>query len=445
LRFFLLAVTTHVRRTIYAFNLFPPDNENDTEEERVGIIATRLYILFLCVGLLIFGFYAFLIERTKINIVSTPSLVEFEQLNQLHSSSLICSCSRFSMSHARIISLVPRYHQICSSDFLKECWLSYFNDVEVTNQPIDFTGFDFRIYGLLFFQLIRTYCRLGNDTVQNALRVFESTRLVTLNTLSRTEFDQEMNARVTQFQERTIASVGNLIKLIHSSIQTNHLMTDGWTSSRILSKYNNRTSKWLVNFTPRNFTNDSCSCALSSKCTLPVGFYPRSITNYSRVNTTVPGLVLGCYLIDSVFSSTLECLFERQCMKLLTDMYFFDVVDLVRPLNNCVLNIQPLRHENSRFFPNTTMQSIVEQLFIENWTTSINFEKFYEYCAPKTCTYPTRRRFDTVYMTTKMFGFYGGLSVVLEFVLPLLVKYIRKRWGKRASIHHSTTGIINRF
>ena len=121
-------------------------------------------------------------------------------------------------------------------------------------------------------------------------------------------------------------------------------------------------------------------------------------------------------------------------------MYYFGVVDLVRPLDKCAVNIKPLSDKNSRFTSNTTMEIIIAQLFVENWTTSIEFKAYYKRCAPKYCTYPTWRRFDRTYMIATMVGFYGSLSAILEIVLPLLVKYVRKRWQKQGLIHHTTTG-----
>jgi hypothetical protein len=121
-------------------------------------------------------------------------------------------------------------------------------------------------------------------------------------------------------------------------------------------------------------------------------------------------------------------------------MYDFDVVGLVRPLDNRIANTQPLRHENSRFPPNITMELIASQLFIENWTTSSNFTAYYARCAPTHCTYSIRRRFDMAYMIAMMLGFYGGLSVILEIILPPIVKSIRQRSHKRDPISSSTAG-----
>jgi hypothetical protein len=135
-KLFYLAVTKHVHRTIYTFNIFSSHNKNDPEEERVGIIATRLYILLLLIGLLILGFYTSLVKHPQSHTVSFPSLAKFENLKNLHLSNLICPCSRLSMSYGRIISIAPRYHQICSSEFVEDYCLSYFDRIELKEDSI---------------------------------------------------------------------------------------------------------------------------------------------------------------------------------------------------------------------------------------------------------------------------------------------------------------------
>jgi hypothetical protein len=44
------------------------------------------------------------------------------------------------------------------------------------------------------------------------------------------------------------------------------------------------------------------------------------------------------------------------------------------------------------------------------------------------------------YMIAMMLGFYGGLSVILEIVLPPIVKCIKQRWHKRDSVNSTTAG-----
>ncbi|CAF1354313.1 unnamed protein product [Rotaria sordida] len=424
------AVTVHVRRTIHNFNLFPSNNKEDPEEERIGIIATRFYIILIIIGLIILGFYTSLLKHSQTLTVKKPSLSKFEELHSMYASTLNCPCSRFSMSHSRIMSLRPRYHSICSSEFIEDYWLAYFADVEKDVHAVELVSSDFRVIGQAFFELMRTLCKTSHETIENALKVFGSNRLVTMYVLSRTQFNIETMTRLKRFEQQTISSLLNLIQLICSSIKTNQIVEGMFTNAGPKSKYDNETSKWSFYYGPRNYYTNSCSCAVSDECSRPVGFHFQNSTSVDTPNITIPGLFFGCYAIDFVLLSTLECLYEKNCVKLLVDNYYFDVVGLFKPLNSRAVQIQPLPHGNSRFYPNTTINEIVSEAFVEDWINSTNYTSYYERCAPSQCTYTIQKRLN-IDMLAKLLGYYGGLSVILEIILPALVRIVLQQRSKR--------------
>jgi hypothetical protein len=430
--YFLVVVISNVHQTIHNFNLFPSNNKNDIEAERIGIISTRLYIFLILIGLLILGFYTSLSEHNQTNIIPNPSLSTFEELNSKYSSTLDCPCSRFSMSYGRLMSLSPRYHSICSSEYFKHYWLySYFDRVETSIEKIHLLSTDFRRSGQPFLELIRILCKASNRIIENALITFKTNRLVTMNVLSSKQFHIETQTRLQLFQQQTTSSFVHLVQLIHSAIHTNQLAEGTWTNIRPFATFNNQTSKWSLGFVAQNLYTNSCSCTLSSECTRPVGFHFQTDRGYAEPNITVPGLVLGCYTIDSVLLSTLECFYDKKCVQLLIDNYDFDFVGLLQPLDSRTVQIKPLSNDNSRFSPKTTIDEIFSQLFVEDWINSTNYTSYYTRCQPSQCSYPVRKRFDMAYMLTIMLGFYGGLSAILDIILPPVVKLIIQRWTKR--------------
>ena len=342
------------------------------------------------------------------------------------------------------MSLSPRFHPICSSGFITKTWLSYFELREVNLNSTLFVGFDFRNSGQSFFTLMRDQCQSSKEIVENAIRSFKTRRLVTLNCLSRTQFNDESSARLKRLDRQTIKSSMNLLELIRSSIHTNHLVSDLFTNVGFFSKTDNQTSKRSLQFYFRSLSNGSCSCAYSYECVRPQGFYLQSDDGISHPREIIPGLVLGCYTIDSLLFSTLECLFEQTCIKLIIDMYDFNASGLFQRLDIETTRIRALRIEDSRFSPNTTLESIVSQLFIEDWRSSKNFTAYYNRCAPNQCTYTLTRRFDKAYMVTIMLGFSSGLMAVLELILPPFVSCMRRRWKKHKDSANcrETTGKI---
>ncbi len=82
---------------------------------------------------------------------------------------------------------------------------------------------------------------------------------------------------------------------------------------------------------------------------------------------------------------------------------------------------------SSKYSQNVTVSRLVEELFLENWTISIDYDRYYASCAPKICIYSYTKRSDFGYMITMLISLYGGLQGILVFFIPRIVKYFMKR------------------
>jgi hypothetical protein len=81
----------------------------------------------------------------------------------------------------------------------------------------------------------------------------------------------------------------------------------------------------------------------------------------------------------------------------------------------------------SHYFINSTIEDLVDHLMIEQWNASPIYEKYYNGCQPTQCTYTVETRNDVLYIVTTLFGIVGGLITVLKFIVPRLVKILRKK------------------
>ncbi len=225
-------------------------------EIHVGRIATRVYI-----GLLIIGILAFVIYKPRVNdthtaIIHSPSLEQFEKIKMLYSPTLICNCSRLSISYGQIMNIQPRYHQICSSVFLTDVWSAYF-DFGLAAAIVQWYPFDFRISGQGIYGLLKVLCAMANETVYNAMANFNATNLITVNAFSRIEFNAQTTIILEQFQLQTIASFKWLFEVSRISINNNQLFA-ATSSNALFDQQNNET----IYFSPVLVGN--CSCGTSS-------------------------------------------------------------------------------------------------------------------------------------------------------------------------------------
>lgn len=154
-------------------------------------------------------------------------------------------------------------------------------------------------------------------------------------------------------------------------------------------------------------------------------------------NLSISGMFIGCLPITSLRLSTLECFYDRICL---------DKVKLALNIQNS--SIESLNQlETSRFLINTTLNEIIDELMIEEWIYSIDYDQYFQQCQIKQCTYSIRKRnnFLTIFTTllslckltetfserkrkSKYFFLFvdGGLAIALHLIAPSIVKLLLK-------------------
>jgi hypothetical protein len=136
--------------------------------------------------------------------------------------------------------------------------------------------------------------------------------------------------------------------------------------------------------------------------------------SFATIDTwKVPGFLVGCSPLESLLQSTLECLYNVTCIN-----------KLIMP-NEQYSNITIPPLDVTLSSPNVTVQSLMNELMIVRWERSITYEHYYATCAPTLCTYVPTERANPIYIITTIIGFYGGLTVALKMIVPVLVKFGR--------------------
>jgi hypothetical protein len=144
-----------------------------------------------------------------------------------------------------------------------------------------------------------------------------------------------------------------------------------------------------------------------------------------NANISVPGILSDCYQLEATLGSTLECYYASACLALL----------------HPTLNLTPLSLISStKFQINTTIQTLLHELFIEQMQIQNSFNLYYTQCNPSLCTYIYSRRFDLLFMLTTIVGVCGGLATILKLIALLIVKAafaLHQRCRSIAALDHS--------
>ena len=142
------------------------------------------------------------------------------------------------------------------------------------------------------------------------------------------------------------------------------------------------------------------------------------------VHSCTPLIVFGCYPIESILRSTLTCLYNQTCLQLLSR-------------NNSSCNHPLDASLPSRYQTTETVEVLASTAFVEEWSLNVSFSNFYTYCNPATCAYSISEKKSAIEIMTIFLGLYGGLTLVLRLMTPLMTNGLRQfiSWIQHRNVH----------
>jgi len=169
-----------------------------------------------------------------------------------------------------------------------------------------------------------------------------------------------------------------------------------------------------------SYNDGACVCSSQFSCTEQI------MLQQNTTRIPVQGWYIGCYMIDSLLDSTLECYYNETCIDLIYDLMpsvnFYGVV-----WNSSIPRPQSLNSslaEMSLFPVNLTIRDCLQELLVNKWNPMTNFSKYYQECQPTECSYTASIRKDLLVVVTTLVGLLGGLSAALHLLAPIAVRIL---------------------
>ena len=159
-----------------------------------------------------------------------------------------------------------------------------------------------------------------------------------------------------------------------------------------------------VRMVPRTY--NGCSCLKIEGCP-----HPAMIDDRDSYLVMVPGMVADCLMMNGMFGSTLECYYNRTCVSLLHHALPIDINPLLTSLDEY-------------FSKNSTVQMLMDEMMIDRLTSVVRFESYYAQCNPAYCAYFYERRFDLLYIITRLIGTFDWLALASRLLAPITVSVI---------------------
>ncbi|CAF1503361.1 unnamed protein product [Adineta ricciae] len=415
-----ILIMSSLKKYLSNLNFFEPSPESnageDEHQRRTNIISTRVYLLTLILLLLLYAVVLYYIPLTTTITIQYPTKEQFEELP----SDVNCPCSHISISHGEFTSIEAHFHQVCASDFVSDRWI---NATFLGSNATYFHIRDFRSFASAQFQGLASLCRLSKSSFQQSISSFNQKTLISPKVLTEIALRPLIQSSIDQLKLSISSALVLQLQTIRELTASNRLMSGLMTDTRLEYVVGNNRPTYIA----PAMVYGNCPCSAIKDCTQsrPIGIY-NIFSPYARrvwgffseqeqLIMKVPGIETGCYPLNSILESSLECFYDQTCVNNVSS--YFPTKETFTAMTIS---------QTSRFSDKSSVQSIVDYLMIENWYTNITYEKYYNKCIPMTCTYSTVKSNHVSVIVTKCIGMLSTLTMVLKLLIPTIIRWIRR-------------------
>jgi hypothetical protein len=285
-------------------------------------------------------------------------------------------------------------------------------------------------------QFLRSFCTLSQLTLNSIIIDSLGSLLISPQALSETLLTLKVNDQIGVIQSTGPWILTATLISIRLSQSGNQMLSGlGTNAFSYMSPYAMDTASIDIN-AYEMMSGSVCHCYPQSNCPAPAAIYSNPVKQtldvyHLNVNSTpIKGMQTACSPLEGFLSSTLECYFDSSCLQLLVPNS-----TIFTPLNSS---------QSSRFFPNTTLEDIINELLVEQWVFNSSSQAYFHECAPLTCGYSYTYRNTFLTIITTIIGILGGINTALRLITPWLVRYLFKLKQKwiRPSVKSSQTATV---
>ncbi|CAF1058478.1 unnamed protein product [Rotaria sordida] len=304
-----------------------------------------------------------------------------------------------------IFAGLSRIHQICSSNFVSNDWIDYIYN---TIDPFQLNYTDFRTTAIGQYQLLASLCQLSRQVLNDALSDLSTSHFIETELLSYNLLYERIQSTFKEFQMTIPNSFLNSLSVIRQTTGANMLMNMFMTSSKF--QYESAIVIFSVFYT-RPLSYQGCNCGLSSKC-----------VQSSR------GMMAGCYPLEALLQSTFQCFYNQTCID----------------SNNVFQALNTSSSTSSQFLTNSTIESILNKLMVEDYSINISYENYFSKCEPLLCSYSYSGHRDMLEVTSNIIGIYGGLVIIARFIVLLFLKLYHNK-NQKVTPQNDEAGYLYKY
>ncbi|CAF1397174.1 unnamed protein product [Adineta ricciae] len=421
---------------LYNYNLFIPENlsdgdNTDTEHEESSMTlkqqkySTWLYIFLLIVCLYTLFSIALINLQIRTTIDSNINPSRFDELYHDNKQTLLCPCTKAAIPLKSFVKNTVQFHPVCSSIFVSKEWI----DALYSPMASRYTPSQFEKTASYQFQMLSDLCSLSRNRSYQTLLDIDSHEFATVHVHTEEQVRSKIIAIIEFFKNSASTQIISFLNYSQDVTRVPNLISALNTNALVeIVKRNNMYDPVLkytyidavLGMRPIRYF---CSKDKIQKLTI---LYANNITsdpsakdrqtwsNRYISKSDVLGFYSGCFVFEAISRSTLTCLYNQICLEYL----FRHSPDLKKVSSNWTEHI---------LYSNATLVSVknhLNDLFIYNWSTKINYLDYFHKCAPSFCTF-TKTNQKTLSDAIALFiSLYGGLIIILRLITKFLVNIV---------------------
>ncbi|CAF0998896.1 unnamed protein product [Adineta steineri] len=356
-------------------------------------------------------------ESSTITVLDiTP--VKFDELYSKHKKTLSCPCSTISMPLKTFVSNIIKLHPVCKSIFVNQSWIEALYLLNASQYGV----WDFRTTASSQFALLSDFCSIAKDMISHIENDVGNNDFITAYLLTDTQIEFEANSTTESFKNSASARIIMFLNYLRTTIRGNYLVSA--LNTNLIIEISADTDNWFVAIASTVMYNSTSGRRLSCRDDNPTSaatlnpLLNDSVT-LDRIqkfesmpnSTIVSGFFAACTPLEALLQSTLDCLYEIECLHLLSD--YFPVLNHMGA--NWTDSILTSKQQN------LSVNDYFNNLFIEEWLTKINYSEYFNECHPSVCTYKVTDRAGISDTITLLISLYGGLVIILRLIASFLV------------------------
>ena len=242
-----------------------------------------------------------------------------------------------------------------------------------------------------YFCSLSYLCQLSEEIVQTAITDFQKRTFINSQAMSRTSFETELRSIIEKFQSQIPLKMLRELKLITGLTQADALKSNYETNwffqvNQTGTGFDLSTQVFPV---PRHFAD--CNCGTTYNCTQ----LSTLRTKNGTILFTIPAFYVGCLSSQALIQSKMQCFYNRSCL---------DQIQRNINYNQFTFNVTLLNiSKPSRYPPQTSIEVMLRNMFVEEWNSQINYNQYYKQSQPYHCQYQYGERYS-VSSVTKVTG-----------------------------------------